>query len=193
MVQSNQELIEGCRRGDPIAQRELFDTYKGKAFGILYGVVGEREACRDLLQEVFIKVFRSIDKFRGESDPGTWIHRIAVNTALDHVRKKQVLQVPMDDVGEIDPAECSDEMPKPVDPYKALEGEELGARIVEAMETLPPAHRAVILLREVEGFSYREIAESMDCSIGTVMSRIHYARERLRNLLAGVEGTENGE
>ena len=193
MVQSNQELIEGCRRGDPIAQRELFDTYKGKAFGILYGVVGEREACRDLLQEVFIKVFRSIDKFRGDSDPGTWIHRISVNTALDHVRKKQVPQVSMDDVGEIDPAECCDERPKPVDPHQALAGEELGARIAEAMETLPPVHRAAILLREVEGLSYREIAESMDCSIGTVMSRLHYARERLRNLLAGAEGTENGE
>ncbi|MFC1889812.1 RNA polymerase sigma factor [Thermodesulfobacteriota bacterium] len=193
MVQTNPELIEGCRCGDPIAQRELFDAYKGKAFGILYGIVGEREACRDLLQEVFIKVFRSIDRFRGDSDPGTWIHRISVNTALDHVRKKQVPQVSMDDVGEIDPAECGDETPKSVDPHQALEGAELGGRIAEAMGTLPPAHRAAILLREVEGLSYREIAESMDCSIGTVMSRLHYARERLRSLLAGAGGTENGE
>ncbi len=193
MVQSNADLIEGCRRGDAVAQRELFDTYKGKVFGILYGIVGDGEVCRDLLQEVFIKVFQSIGKFRGDSNLGTWIHRISVNTALDHVRKKGVPQVSMDDVGEIAANECGDETPRLPDPHEALAGTELGGRIAEAMETLPPVHRAAIILREVEGLSYRGIAETMDCSIGTVMSRLHYARERLRSLLAEVEGTDHGE
>jgi RNA polymerase sigma-70 factor (ECF subfamily) len=193
VVQRDPHLVKRCRRGEEGALRELFDSYKERVFRILYGIVGDREESKDLVQEVFIKVFRSLGKFRKESDLGTWIHRIAVNAALDHVRRQKPVQVSIEDVKDRDLAESAETPPRSADPDLALSRAELGRRISQAMHTLSPDHRAAILLREVEGLSYAEIAEAMKCSKGTVMSRLHYARSKLRMALAEIGEADDAD
>lgn len=193
MVQSDPHLIKRCKRGEEGALQELFNLYRERVYGVLYGIVGDREESRDLLQEVFIKVFRSLGKFRQESNLGTWIHRIAVNTALDHMRRRKPVQISMDDVKERDLAQGAQTPSQAAAPEAALRRAELGRRISQAMGTLSADHRATILLREVEGLSYGEIAETMKCSKGTVMSRLHYARSKLRSALSEIGETDDAE
>lgn len=193
MVQRDAHLVKRCRRGEEDALRELFDLHKERVFGILYGIVRDREESKDLVQEVFIKVFRSLDRFRGKSGLGTWIHRIAVNAALDHMRRPRPVQIPMEDVQDRDLARNVERPLESAAPDSGLRRAELGKRISQAMRTLSAEHRAAILLREVEGLSYGEIAETMNCSKGTVMSRLHYARSKLRGALAEVEETDDAD
>jgi RNA polymerase sigma-70 factor (ECF subfamily) len=193
VVQRDAHLIKRCRRGEEDALQEVFNRYKERVFGILYGIVRDREESKDLVQEVFIKVFRSLGRFRQKSDLGTWIHRIAVNAALDHMRRPRPVQVPMEDVKDRDLAQGPETPPQPADPDLVLRRAELGRKISQAMRTLSADHRATILLREVEGLSYREIAETMKCSKGTVMSRLHYARSKLRGALAEIEETDDAD
>jgi RNA polymerase sigma-70 factor (ECF subfamily) len=193
VVQRDVHLVKRCRRGEEDALQELFNLYKERVFGILYGIVRDREESKDLLQEVFIKVFRSIGRFRQKSDLGTWIHRIAVNAALDHLRRQRPVQLSMEDVKDRDMARSAETLPQPPDPDLALRRAELGREISQAMRTLSADQRATILLREVEGLSYGEIAETMKCSKGTVMSRLHYARSRLRGALAEIRETDDAD
>jgi len=173
------EMISRCQQGDQEALKEIFDKYHKKVYRIAYGVVRHREEALDIVQEVFIKLFHSIKNFKGKSHFYTYLYRMVMNTAIDHARKtgKQFI-ASLDEEGSFEP---SDELEK--GPERILLQKELEERVKGAMEKLPAEQRAALIFRDVEGFSYQEMAEAMGCSIGTVMSRLHYGRKRIQELL----------
>jgi len=148
--------------------------YQRKIYSLLYGMVWNREDALELTQEVFVKAYRSIKGFRMASSFYTWLYRIAVNLALDF-RRQRVANPEIQK--EVDP-------PNGGGPDASLLRKELNAQINRTLGHLPPQQRAVLLFREVEGLTYKEIAKVMGCRLGTVMSRLHYAREGMRRALA---------
>jgi RNA polymerase sigma-70 factor, ECF subfamily len=173
------EMISRCQQGDQEALKEIFDKYHKKVYRIAYGVVRQREEALDIVQEVFIKLFHSIKNFKGRSHFYTYLYRMVMNTAIDHARKtgKQTISS-LDQEGSFQP---SDDLEK--GPERILLQKELEERVKLAMDKLPAEQRAALIFRDVEGLSYREMAEAMGCSIGTVMSRLHYGRKRIQELL----------
>jgi RNA polymerase sigma-70 factor (ECF subfamily) len=173
------EMISRCQQGDQEALKEIFDKYHKKVYRIAYGVVRQREEALDIVQEVFIKLFHSIKNFKGKSHFYTYLYRMVMNTAIDHARKtgKQQLSS-LDQEGSFEP---SDEAEK--GPERILLQKELEERVKWAMDKLPVEQRAALIFRDMEGLSYQEMAEAMGCSIGTVMSRLHYGRKRIQELL----------
>ena len=184
---TDQELVARCQRGDHRAFRVLVDKYQRRAYGIAIGVLRNPEDARDAAQEAFIKVFRNIDGFKGDSSFYTWLYRIVVNVCIDHFRKnRRVRNVEYDETfkrrDEMEQVPLSGNT-RAMHPGVALETQELNGVLAEALATLSENHRTIILLREVEGLSYEEIAEVMECHLGTVMSRLHHARKNLQNAL----------
>ncbi|HUL29874.1 MAG TPA: sigma-70 family RNA polymerase sigma factor [Thermodesulfobacteriota bacterium] len=172
-------MISRCQQGDPEALKEIFNKYHKKVYGIAYGVVRQREEALDIVQEVFIKLFRSIKNFKGRSQFYTYLYRMVMNTAIDHARKagKQFVSS-LDEEGSFEPSDTAERGPERMLLQKELEG-----RVKLAMDRLPPEQRAALIFRDVEGLSYQEMSEAMGCSIGTVMSRLHYGRRRVQELL----------
>ena len=173
------EVISRCQQGDQEALKEIFDKYHKKVYRIAYGVVRQREEALDIVQEVFIKLFRSIKNFKGRSHFYTYLYRMVMNTAIDHARRagKQFISS-LDEEGSFEP---SDEVEK--GPERILLHKELEERVKLAMDKLPAEQKAALIFRDVEGLSYQEMAEAMGCSIGTVMSRLHYGRKKMQELL----------
>ena len=172
-------MISRCQQGDQEALKEIFDKYHKKVYRIAYGVVRQREEALDIVQEVFIKLFRSIKNFKGRSQFYTYLYRMVMNTAIDHARKtgKQFISS-LDEEGSFEP---SDNIEK--GPERVLLQKELEERVKSAMNKLPAEQKAALIFRDVEGLSYQEMAEAMGCSIGTVISRLHYGRKRIQELL----------
>ena len=187
---SETELVKRCQNGDAEAFDELVTRYRAKIFGMIYNMVHSEQDAWDLAQDSFIKAWKSIGRFRGKSSFYTWMYRIVMNVTIDWLRKKQVkgAGAEFDDavqLKEIEPAART--APRPDDqPYERMERAELRQKIEAAIAQLSPEHRAVILMKETEDMQYHEIAESLGCSIGTVMSRLFYARKKLQNLLKDV-------
>ena len=183
------DLVRQAAEGDRDAFRELFERYQRRVLSVVMGMLHDREAALDVTQDTFIKAYRSIDRFKGEASFYTWIYRIAVNLAIDWQRREwrrpmaAPTRSPSGDGPEEDAIDrIGDETPGN-DPFLATRDRQLRERVREAIEELTPDHKAVILLREVEGLSYDEISRAMQCSIGTVMSRLHYARKKLQKRL----------
>jgi len=187
---SELDLVKRCQAGDTEAFDELVTRYRTRIFGMIYNMVHSEQDAWDLAQDSFVKAWKSIKRFRGHSSFYTWIYRIVMNVTIDWLRKKQVKGggSEFDDaiqLKEIDPA--SKTVPKADElPYETMERSEIRARIENAIAQLSPEHRAVILMKEIEEMQYHEIAETLRCSIGTVMSRLFYARKKLQNLLKDV-------
>jgi RNA polymerase sigma-70 factor (ECF subfamily) len=185
--QSDWELVRQCKNGDRQAFHELVERYQRKAVAIAFGILHDREDALEIAQEAFAKVFTGIQKFKEEASFYTWLYRITVNLAIDRQRQKN--RQPLlerEDSGEGENRTARIEgIPDSAeaDPYEQVKDKELGERIRAALAELTPAHKAVILLREVEGLSYEEISEVLQCSRGTVMSRLHYARKKLQSRL----------
>jgi len=182
---SDWELVRQCKNGDREAFRVLVERYQRKAVAIAFGIVHDREDALEIAQEAFAKVFTGIQKFKEEASFYTWLYRITVNLAIDRQRQKNRQPVfERDEHGEGEHAGI-DDIPDSTetDPYEQVKEKELGERIRAALAELTPAHKAVILLREIEGLSYEEISEVLQCSRGTVMSRLHYARKKLQSRL----------
>ena len=184
-AEQDRELVEAVRKGDPTAYRGLVERYQGRVYGLMCGMVRDREEARDLTQEVFIKAYNNLDRFRLESSFYTWLYRIAMNLAIDHIRKFKRRQT-----GEFDDNQAQWEADgmladghRRLEPDRDLSRKQLHGTIMEALQKLSPDHRQVILLREVEGLSYAEIGEAADIAEGTVMSRLYYARRKLQKLL----------
>jgi len=173
------QLISRCQQGDQEALKEIFNQYHQKLYRIAYGVVRHREEALDIVQEVFIKLFRSIHQFKGKSRFYTYLYRMTMNTAIDHTRKMK--KVPPLSMDEEEGFQLSDDADKR--PVRILDHKELEAKVKWSMDQLPPDQKAVLIFREVEGLSYQEIAEATGCSIGTVMSRLHYGRKKVQELL----------
>lgn len=173
------EMISRCQQGDQQALKEIYDKYHKKVYRIAYGVVRQREEALDVVQEVFVKLFRSIKNFKGKSHFYTYLYRMVMNTAIDHKRKAGKQFMPsLDEEGSFQP---SDDVEK--GPEKVLLQKELEERVKLAMDKLPAEQKAALIFRDVEGLSYQEMAEAMGCSIGTVMSRLHYGRKRMQDSL----------
>ena len=181
MENDEAELISRCQQGNQEALRQIFDLYNKKVYRVAYGVLRQREEALDIVQEVFIKLFRSIKNFKRESRLSTYLYRMAINAAIDRVRKvrKPVLSS-LEAEERIQPAEEPEKRPDRLLLYKELE-----EKVNEALGKVPADQRMALILREVEGLSYQEIADSMGCSIGTVMSRLHYGRKKMQELLKG--------
>jgi RNA polymerase sigma-70 factor (ECF subfamily) len=178
------EMISRCQQGDQEALKEIFDKYHKRVYRISYGVVRRREEAIDIVQEVFIKLFRSIKNFKGRSHFYTYLYRMTMNTAIDHARKagKQFFSSLDEDVS----FEPPDELER--GPERVFLQKELEEKVKWAMSKLPAEQKAAIIFRDVEGLSYQEMAEAMGCSIGTVMSRLHYGRKRMQELLKDYVG-----
>jgi len=173
------EMISRCQQGDQEALKEIYDKYHTKVYRIAYGVVRQREDALDIVQEVFIKLFRSIKNFKGRSHFYTYLYRMTMNTAIDHARKvgKKFVSS-LDEEGSFEPSDGAEKGPE-----RILLQKELEERVKVAMDKLPGEQKAAIIFRDVEGLSYQEMAEAMGCSIGTVMSRLHYGRKRMQEFL----------
>src|ERR1700757_2415095 len=187
---SELELVRQCQAGEAKAFDELVARYRTRIFAMIYNMVHNEQDAWDLAQESFLKAWRSIGRFRGRSSFYTWIYRIVMNVTIDWLRKKQVkgAGAEFDDaiqLRHIDPA--SKTVPKTEAlPYQTMERDEIRARIEKAIDQLSPEHRALILMKEIDEMQYHEIAETLGCSIGTVMSRLFYARKKLQSLLKDV-------
>jgi len=163
-------LVEACRVGDREAQEALYLQYRVRVHNLCARISGEQEA-DELSQEVFLKVFRGIARFRGDSALGTWIYRLAVNAALTHVTRRP-RERSLEDASWEEPAHTQ----LPRDPR-------LRERIERAMAALPAGYRAVLTLHDIEGLSHEEIADILGCRVGTSKSQLHKARQRMRELL----------
>jgi len=187
---SELDLVKRCQSGDTEAFDELVTRYRTRVFGMIYNMVHNEQDAWDLAQESFLKAWKSIGRFRGQSSFYTWIYRIVMNVTIDWLRKQKIKggDAEFDDaiqLREIDPA--SKTVPKAEAlPHQTMEREEIRARIEKAIGQLSPEHRAVILMKEIDDMQYHEIAEALGCSIGTVMSRLFYARKKLQSLLRDV-------
>ncbi|MCX8118639.1 MAG: sigma-70 family RNA polymerase sigma factor [Desulfobacterota bacterium] len=179
MDEKEAELIKRCQQGDQTAMREIFEQHHRRVYRIAYGVVRRREDALDVVQEVFIKLFRSLKGFKGKSTLSTYLYRLTLNAAIDHCRRsKKTPGVSLEATGDIRAVEAEEGRPDQLAARKELE-----AIMKWAIDQLPREQRSALLLREIEELSYAEIAETMGCSIGTVMSRLHYGRKRLLELL----------
>ena len=195
MLLEEEDLIKRVREGDSEAFREIVERYHKRVYSIACGILQDREKALDAAQEVFIKVFRSIESFRSDSSLYTWLYRITINVCIDLQRKSKrtsfVLFSEAQNEDDKTGPERFEEKNSP-NPQEELLKKELKAVTNKAILSLSPEHRAVIILREIEGFSYKEIARVLNCSEGTVMSRLHYARNRMMEMLKGYlkEGEE---
>lgn len=180
------ELLTAVKDGDASAFRGLVEKYQGRVYAMIYGMTRNREDARDLTQEAFVKAFRNLESFRLESSFYTWIYRIGMNLAIDHARrhKRQGTTGFDEAVAARDEDGGIAELHHEDSPSKALERKQLYAQIMDALEELPEDQKQAILLRELEGLSYKEIADVMGIPEGTVMSRLFYARKKLQKLLS---------
>ena len=187
---SELDLVRRCQAGDTEAFDELVTRYRTRVFGMIYNMVHSEQDAWDLAQDSFLKAWKSIKRFRGRSSFYTWIYRIVMNVTIDWLRKKQIkgAGTEFDDaiqLRQVDPA--SKTVPKTEAlPYETMERDEIRVRIDKAIAQLSSEQRAVILMKEIEDMQYDEIAEALGCSIGTVMSRLFYARKKLQTLLRDV-------
>lgn len=186
----DRELVERIQDGDEAAFKELFDRYHRRAFAVAFGVVKNKQDALDIVQDAFIKVHRHIGNFHGSSSFYTWLYRIVMNLSIDHVRRnKKGKDLDYDDrVGRdaVSVAGDGTMLPSILDgnPGKTVLRRELSQAIQSALGELPEYHRAVILLREVEGLSYEEMAKVLDVPKGTIMSRLFHARRKMQAALS---------
>jgi RNA polymerase sigma-70 factor (ECF subfamily) len=184
----DRELIVRAQRGDGGAFRELVERHRRRAFAIAVGLVRDEEDASEIVQEAFLRVYRGLPAFNGAASFFTWLYRIVKNLSIDLMRRpawQRELALEEVDAG-FDA--CLDE----ADPGDILRRREIAVHIEAALQALPPYHRGVILMREVEGMSYEEMAEVMGVSKGTIMSRLFHARKKLqRTLVACYSETTN--
>ncbi len=176
---TDEQLVYAFRNGDEKAFTEIVFRYKHRLTRLAWSVVHNEDDAMDVVQESFIKVYRKLHSFQGTSKLYTWLYRIVMNHSIDYVRKRPAaIIVPVDEMLR-EPASKD----KSMRPDINLLNKELNKRIFEAVDELPEKQKKTVILREVEDLSYNEIAEIMGCSVGTVMSRLYYAREKLRDIL----------
>ncbi len=178
-------LVRRCQNGELDAYEVLVVRYQQRVYNVLYGIVRNAGDAEELCQEAFVKAWRSLKHFKGDSSFYTWIYRIATNLGIDKKRRAaRHGTVGFDDAIKSDDNPVADTLAsKEVTPRKHAERGELRAAIDAAIEKLSPDHRAVFVLYELEGMDYKDIARTVGCSLGTVMSRLHYARLNLQKML----------
>ncbi|MDI1481940.1 sigma-70 family RNA polymerase sigma factor [Polyangium sp. y55x31] len=186
-AEEDRELILRAQKGDQAAFRRLVERHQRRAFAIAMGLVRDENDARELVQDAFLRVYRNLNSFQGGSSFFTWLYRIVTNLAIDLMRKPGRRDAEL-----VDGQAASDEPTEfplvsridGADPIDVMRRREIAGRIQAALDALPPYHRGVILMREVEGMSYEEMAVAMGVSKGTIMSRLFHARQKLQRALA---------
>ncbi|MCC5911761.1 MAG: sigma-70 family RNA polymerase sigma factor [Clostridiaceae bacterium] len=193
MDHDEKTLIEKSQKGDVESFEILITSYQKTAFNIAYRMLGNFEDANDITQEAFIKVYKSIDKFKGESSFTTWLYAIVNNICLDFLRKKKkikIISIDKSQGNENYQREIPDETNTP---EVLFEKKEVRRTVQDAINQLKDEHRTIIILRDIQGFSYEEIAEILDISTGTVKSRISRARRSLKVIIGNGLKVTTGE
>jgi len=182
-------LVHRAQAGDRAAFKELFERYHRRVYAVALSVLKVPQDAHDVVQEAFVKVHRHLPDFQGNSSFYTWLYRISMNLAIDQLRRrKSARQVDYDDtVGRAEQGDDAAGLAVNIDrgdPGKTHSRKELASKLRAALATLPEYHQQVILLREVEGLSYEEIAKIMKVPKGTIMSRLFHARRKMQAALA---------
>jgi RNA polymerase sigma-70 factor (ECF subfamily) len=188
---TDERLVGAAQEDDMAAFEELVARHRDKIYARAFSMMRNEEAAIDLSQEAWVKAWQRLNQFQGDASFATWMTRIVINLCLDHLRKQKRLRA--DSIEQMDEELGGVERHMPVitpNPTERLEQQELRERIDRGMAQLSYEHRTVLILHEYEGLEYKEIAQRMECSIGTVMSRLFYARRRLAGLLAGLKREE---
>lgn len=188
-AEEDRVLIARAQQGDVAAFRQLVERHQRRAFAIALSLVRDENDARELVQDAFLRVYRGLNSFQGGSSFFTWLYRIITNLSIDLIRK------PGRQLADIDEARFesdeSQEAEFPLlsrvdgsDPVDVVRRREIARRLQAALDALPPYHRGVIVMREIEGLSYEEMATAMGVSKGTIMSRLFHARQKLQKALA---------
>jgi RNA polymerase sigma-70 factor (ECF subfamily) len=184
--ENEDDLVRGARRGDLKAYDELVKRYQQRIYATIYHMTSNHEDANDIAQESFIKAFQALRSFKGGSSFYTWLYRIAVNKTINFLKqRKNRMHMSLNDLdfnAEHDPdmmALISEHTPR-----RAAGLSELQKKLNEALMKLSEPHRLVVVMHDVQGHSHEEIAETMDCNVGTVRSRLFYARQQLQGYLA---------
>jgi RNA polymerase sigma-70 factor, ECF subfamily len=163
-------LVEACRRGERRAMEALYHRYKRRVFGLVTRIVGAGEA-EEVAQEVFVRIFRGLGRFRGDSQLSTWIYRLSVNASLSHVTRRPRHEGDDEALANLPAPETSGSDPS------------LSQRLERALALLPAGYRAVLVLHDIHGMNHDEVADILGCHVGTSKSQLHKARARMRDLL----------
>lgn len=193
LTRSDRDLVERCRDRDGAAFNEVVDRYKTKVYNYLFRMMGNAADAEDLTQEVFVRLYTSLDSFRSQASLSTWLFRIAGNLCIDHFRrakKHRAVAFSLDEPLERDNSEGGGGQTHEVadmtyEPHRVAERAEATQQIQQALGQLPEKLRAVLILHDIEGMPYEEIAQVVDCPLGTVKSRLFNARLQLRQRLSG--------
>ena len=182
---TEQELVTRARAGDRQAFEQLVLDNQNRIYSLAVRLTGDREEAFDLAQEAFVKAWQGLPAFQGESSFATWIYRLATNVCIDYLRKqKRRRQVESEVSLDDDEAAWTEPADWSQDPQRQLERSELGRALGRGLKSLPEQQRQILVLRELSGLSYQEIAQKLDLDLGTVKSRIARARLALRKILS---------
>jgi RNA polymerase sigma-70 factor, ECF subfamily len=187
---ADSQLIARAQQGDEEAFAALFEAHKRRVYSLCLRMTGNTAEAEDLAQEAFLQLFRKISTFRGESAFSTWLHRLAVNVVLMHLRKKGLQQISLDET------DTSQDEPVKRDygsDDRRLTGSVDRIGLQNAIADLPPGYRTVFVLHDVEGYEHNEIAEIMKCSVGNSKSQLHKARMKLRERLRLDRGLKSAD
>ena len=182
---SETQLVARAQQGEEEAFAALFEMHKRRVYSLCLRMTGNTAEAEDLTQEAFLQLFRKISTFRGESAFSTWLHRLAVNVVLMHLRKKGLQQISLD---EVDSSQDEPVKRDYGDNDRRLMGSVDRISLSQAIADLPPGYRTVFVLHDIEGYEHNEIAEIMNCSVGNSKSQLHKARMKLRDWLRQNEG-----
>lgn len=178
------ELVRRAKDGDMAAFDELVRVFQGPMFNLAYRMVNNREDANDLTQEIFVKMYRSIGKFRGDSRFSTWLYTVAANTCRSRLRQLRRVSshetVRLDSNWDEDTTRSIEPVDSGASPVEELERDELKQCVELAVAELPEEFRAIVVMRDLQGLTYQEISGAMECSIGTVKSRLSRARTRVK-------------
>jgi RNA polymerase sigma-70 factor (ECF subfamily) len=178
-TRNEQALVRRIQKGDRQAFEELLDTYEARVYRLAMRFTGNVSDAEDVTQEIFLGVYKSLANFRGDSSLGTWIYRIAMNHCLEFRRKRRLESIPLEEELTLVVSDWRD------DPAQSADKQEISERVEAAINALSPQHRDVIVLHELQGLTYQEVAATLNVPVGTVKSRLSNAFRRLRDLLGG--------
>ena len=190
MATDDLTLVKRVRSGDQRAFKLLVERYQRKVYAVALGMLKDKEEAMDVSQEAFVKVYKYLDHFKGDASFYTWLYRITVNICIDIIRKRSGAggeavefdeTLPMD-VSEANIGALGSRLG--TNPQKSALRRELAEKIQEALSSVPEKHRAILLLREVEGMSYEDLSRTLDIPKGTVMSRLFHARAKVQKILS---------
>ena len=188
-AEEDRGLIARAQAGDTVAFRSLVERHQRRAFAIALALVRDENDARELVQDAFLRVYKGLNSFQGGSSFFTWLYRIITNLSIDLIRKpgRQLVEIDESRFESDEGVEAEFPLLSRVDgsdPADVVRRREIAARLQVALDALPPYHRGVIVMREIEGLSYEEMAQAMGVSKGTIMSRLFHARQKLQKALA---------